>query len=223
MATVTIFGATGDGDISSGPNATYATVRSGTGLTAATATANLRTGQNLFGGNYTIFEGFLAFDTTSLAGIGTLTATTLSLYGQQDFSIADFTIEARVNNWGATLTTADWVAGASLSGQTLLASFATAGFSTSGYNDFTESSGALTANLNTAGTTYFMLCSSKDTSGTAPAGTEYVHVYSADQAGTTNDPKIVVTYTTSQPHSHGAAVGASFPTAAGTSYGAGDM
>lgn len=188
----TFYSGAADGYVESG-HATYATARSGGTVGPNSAIASLYIGQYKLG-NYQCIEGFISFDTSALTDSDTISSAALGLYGSGNFSTTDFTIEARVQDWGATLTTADWVAGADLSAKTRVATFATSGFSTSAYNDFAEDGTNFQSNVNKTGTTYLILVSDKLVSGTAPTGDEYVGVYSADQAGTTQDPKLVVTH-----------------------------
>lgn len=188
----TFYSATTDGGITSSHATTYSTARAGFDLSAQTAVSGHAIGQRkTAGGDYVLYESFFQWDTSALGG-DTISAAVFSLYGVSDTSATDFTVEARLNDWGAALTTADWVAGADLSAKTLLATFATSGFSTAGYNDFTDV--AFPANINAAGSTLVVVCSANQTNNTAPTGDEYVNAYQADQAGTTNDPKLVVTH-----------------------------
>jgi hypothetical protein len=194
QATLTAYSDTSDGEIRS-QDSTYASARSGAFLVAnSTHTGEeggANAGQYLIG-DYYCYQGFYAFDTSSI-GTGTVTAVVFSLYGFYDGSATDFTIECRLKDWGASLDTADFVDGASLSGLTLLATFATSGFSAAGYNAFTDV--AFPANVNTGGTTRVMIASDRQRTNTAPAGEERVVTYFSDFTGSTNDPKLVVTYT----------------------------
>ena len=176
--TYTIFGDVSDGYI----NAGGANNASGDGVDT---TGDIYTGQAP-GGYY---EGFLAFDTSTV--VGTITAVTLSVYGMNDSSVTDFTLEARLHDWGATLTTADWVPGNQLGTKTLLASMNTSGWSAAGYNTLTSDAAFLT-NINQSGFTRVLMCSSRHRLGNTPSGSEFVGYRSANQAGTTNDPKLVI-------------------------------
>jgi len=196
VATLTQYSGTADGQIESS-NTTYATARTGGTLTATTNGTAIRTGQLRSGGGskpYSCFESFIGFDTSSIGSTSTIDSATLSLYGQTDTSTQDFTINARFYDWGASLTTADWISGASLSSSTLFATFATSGFSTSGYNNFTTST---TSGISKTATTNLVISSSRHEGANTPADAtpEHVDVYAADQTGTTNDPKLVVNYT----------------------------
>ena len=202
MATATVYSATTDGQISSSDDeaGNYSIARNGTGvLTPNTLSATINPGQRLVGGaEYQVIEGFLSFDVSALAG-ATVTEATLSLWLVTDSSTTDFTIEARTHDWGATLTTADYVAGGNLAGKTLLASLTTVGIGTGAYvtltNESTNLVDAITAALAGAGVVYVVLCSSRTTGNNAPTGNEFVTMSAADEAGTTQDPKLDITYT----------------------------
>jgi hypothetical protein len=178
LTTYTIYGDTTDG---------YLTAASQNQATASSVdtTWNIFVGQQVGG----FYEGALAFDTSIV--VGTITAATLSVYGMSDSSTTDFTFEARLHDWGATLTTSDWVPGNQLGTKTLLASMATSAWSASGYNALT-SEAAFLSSINQAGFTRLLLCSSRHRLNTAPSGTEYVGVIAADTGGTSQDPKLVV-------------------------------
>jgi hypothetical protein len=193
MPTYTIYSGASDGSIQS-TNATYATARTGGTLAVQDAASGGLCGQAEFFG-YACREAFMDFDTSVITDTDTIDSAALGIYGSNDFSTTDFTIQVRLNDWGGTLTTADWVSGASLSG-TLLATYATSGgWSTAGYNTFTDV--AFPANINKAGSTRVMFNSDRHAAGSAPAGftNEFVDAYYADDAGTTRDPKLVVVTT----------------------------
>lgn len=203
MATLTAYSSTADGYIESN-SATYSTARAGGGTLNAIAAANFcNLGQRL-GGDYYCYEAFLDFDTSSIPDDATITAVELSLCGNgDDSSVTDFDLEARLHDWGASLTTADWVAGADLGGKTLLASKATSGWSASAYNAFTENGSNFRDNINKTGVTRILICSSRHRAGNAPTGNEYVGFLAAEWS---SDPKLVVTYTTSTTHTAAAAL-----------------
>jgi uncharacterized membrane protein len=196
MSVLTIYSTTDDGYVSSLHASTYSTARSGSGstLTAFTSDTTVIMGQSYVTpyGGYTCYEAFLGFDTSILPDTASISTAVLSLYGQTDSSATDFTIEARLRDWGSTVETGDYVAGASLSALTSLATFATSGFSASGYNAFTNV--AMPANVNKTGYTRIICYSSRHSGNNTPTGLEYVVVYSGDQSGTSNDPKLVITY-----------------------------
>ena len=140
-----------------------------------------------------VSEGFSSFDTSSIPDGDTVSAAVLRVTSSGDSSSTDFDIQARLRDWGTSLTTADYVPGANLSGLTLLGSYATSsGFTAGTAYDFADS--AMAANVNKTGSTRMLLCSSHTTNNNAPTTTEYVSTYSADYTGTTYDPKLTVTY-----------------------------
>lgn len=187
MTTLTVYADLADGQIQSN-NANYSTARSGSALAATTNSATYGVGQ---APTYYIYEIFESFDTSSVPVGSQISAVTLSLYLSSDTSTTDFTHEARVFDWGASLTTADWIAGADLGNYTLVATRATSGIA-AGYNDFSDV--AFTSNINAGGSTRIIINSDRHRAGTTPTQVETVSWYAADQAGTTNDPKLVVTY-----------------------------
>lgn len=195
MPTITVYADAGsnDGYISS-TNSTYSTARSGGTLTADTSGTTVTIGQNFSSPTYACYEAFFSFDTSFVGFASSVSSATFSLYGNLDWSFTDFTIEARISDWGTSLTTADWVAGASLSALTSVATFATSStFSTSAYNAFTNV--AFPANINKSGSTRIICYSSRHSGNNTPSSAEYVIAYSADQTGTSNDPKLSITYT----------------------------
>lgn len=199
MTTSVIYADATDGYIDSG-NAAYATARSGGTLSVDTTATNYQIGQYESKG-YHCDESFAQFNTNIGSG-ASISSAVLSLYGGFGKSVtapgAEFTIEARVHDWGVALTSADWVAGASLSAKTLVAHFASSGWVTAAYNDFVND--AMPANVNKTGQTLLLLDSSRHVGNNTPGstGTEYVQPYSTDQTGTTTDPKLTLTYTNVQ-------------------------
>ena len=207
MSTLVVYSDTTDGYIycfsgvaddgeGGGSNGTYAAARAGTGspFGAAAAATYATVGQAkvvVTFTEYQVFESFLAFNTSSIPDGDTVSAAVLNLTSYADNSTTDFTLEARLYDWGASLTTADWVT--SLSSQTLLAHRDTAsGWTVNTAYDLTDD--AFAANVSKTGSTRILLCSDHTTSNTAPTGLEHVTAYSADYTGTTRDPKLTVTY-----------------------------
>lgn len=193
MATDIIFAGTNDGEMRCN-DATYATARSGGGTFAvSTAATSSAVGQELFAGQSYCYESAFDFD-TSTVGTDIVSAATLSLWGSSTATggTSSFTHQARLSDWGATLTSADWIAGASLSGLTLLAHLAQASVSNGTYNDFVDD--AMAANVNRSGNTRMIVHTTRLANGDAPTGTEYEKFSNADTAGTSNDPKLTITH-----------------------------
>ena len=165
------------------------------GLGASTAGAIIYIGQypGLYAYVPQVLEGFFAFDTSALTSGATVSAAVLRVTSYYDNSSTDFDIQARLRDWGTSLTTADWVAGADLSGLTLLGSYATSsGFTANTGYDLSDT--AMAANVNKTGSTRMLLCSSRTVGNNAPTNNEAVQIYPADESGTTRDPKLTVTY-----------------------------
>lgn len=170
-------------------NGTYATARTGGTLSTLTL---LRVGQDFNGGpDYDCFEAFTQFDTSGVPDTDTVSGVVLSCDGSTNLSTTDFTANARIFNWGAGVTTADWVDPTGSLG-TLVATWASSGYSAT-YNAFT-SEAAFPANINLTGVTYLMLISARHEAGTTPPDRELVIFNDATPAGTSTDPKLDITH-----------------------------
>lgn len=199
MTVTTLFADTADGDASS-TSATYSLARSGGVLASpAVSASELWVGQTVFG-TYSCYESFLSFDTSSIPDSDVISAIALDLWLVTDGSAGDFTVRARERDWGASVTTADWVAGASLAGVgNMLGDLSSVGIGATGaYKTFTISAAQLTnwknaANMKT-GTVRLILYSVQHSNGVAPGGDERLAFSSADVAGTAQDPKLTVTH-----------------------------
>lgn len=153
-------------------NLTYATARSGGTLSAVTnAPGNIGQDYNtptLL--TYYCVEGFYDFDTSILSG-ATISSATLRMYMlSTNPQINEFTLEARLYDFGTSITTADYVPGASLSGNTLLATWNDANFTTAQRYNFTDV--AMVANINQSGFTRMVLASDRLRLATTPTGKE---------------------------------------------------
>lgn len=193
--TGTLYPTAGDGYVENS-GATYATAQSaGTGNVAnyTDTTAGIR--NEISGGTYYIGRGFNPFDTSTIGAGATVTAATFSLYGQAKDSTLDDTIRAVQTSQSSTTTlaTADFDAiGTTSGGDFGLIS----ALSTSAYNDLNLNATGLTW-INVTGTTLLGVRTTGDIAASSPANRSYFFVYTSEQTGTTNDPKLVVTYTPS--------------------------
>lgn len=175
--TYTIYGNAADGQVFGNPSP----------LSVDAAGSAINVGQRASGNSR--YEGFLSFDTSAV--VGTITAVTLSLYGNWDASVTDFTLEARIHDWGTTLAIDDWVDPANLGSKTLVASMSSASWNAAGYNTLVSEAAFLT-NINQSGATRLVLNSSRHRLGNSPSGDEYIGFQPADTAGTTQDPRLVI-------------------------------
>lgn len=193
VTVTTIYGDVADGVIRSGPG-TFTQARDGISLAIddTNAVTNQTTGLLDIGDHY-FYEFAEGFDTSSIPDTDVVSLVVFSIW---DFgSSADaFTVQARLSDWGATLTTADWVAGASLAALTLLATFATSTGNVGNYANFTENGTNFRTAINKTGFTRFLLVSDDQVNNTDPGVTSKNDWLSADQGGTANDPKLVITH-----------------------------
>ncbi len=201
MATRVIYGTTADDTIYS-VSATYSTARAMTSPTlnsvsnqGLSATGNDYGVSQVFATpNYTVIQGFIGFDTTGISGAS---AATLSLYLFGDNSTTDYVLEARLHDWGAAVALGDEVAGASLSGKTLLANINSSGIgATNAYKDFSDV--ALAANINSSGFTRILLCSADQTNNVTPTNESQIRFASADSTTAGSVPKLTITDTSTQ-------------------------
>ena len=142
---------------------------------------------------YQIIRGFLYFDTSSLPDDAEITNATLSLYGQQNDSDADFnlTVQSGMPTYPRDPLVREDYNKNYYSGNG--GEFNTAGFTSSGYNDIVLNSTGR-GWINKAGWTKFAIRSSKDISGTPPVQSEWVKVR-ASESGEGYRPKLTIIYT----------------------------
>lgn len=197
---LTVYPETSDGYIESqGSGTDYTAARNGTGtLSIGWSTTQLFVGQQAFSSFFRrVFESFLNFDVSGMTEDAD--SATLSLWLVNDSTgSADFTVQARARDWGDTLETSDFVPGDDLSGLTLLASIDTTSIGSTGAYKALTSEAALVTAINTAragdGILRLILCSSRTTDNVPAAVSERVIFSSADEADTTQDPKLEITY-----------------------------
>ena len=193
MATTTVYAGTNDGYITS-VNATYATARSGGTLSVTNAGVDLWIDQ-YNGSPYELYCAYLEFDTSGIPDTDVVSAARLYLYPETTFGPifgSPGALEAYAYDWGGgTLTTADWVAGASVSGLTKLASIAAGSFTAGAYRQLT-SEAAFPAAINKTGSTLLYLCTADFRTGSAPAAEDGYGTCSADDSGGIYAPKLEI-------------------------------
>lgn len=197
MTTTVVYGDASDGEIRS-ESSDYASARAGSSsVVASTALTNQRVGQQADSfGQRSCFEAFYAFDIGAAIPPGdTITAAELQLWAGSIFTAAGWVAEARAFDWGATLTTADWVPGASLSGLPLLATWAASG-PAGQLKTFTPNADELLEFVDEerAGVARILVNSSRHRIGNDPGfnASEYAQFGAADSPGTTNDPRLII-------------------------------
>lgn len=140
-----------------------------------------------------VSETFVSFDTSSLPDSDTVSAAVFSLYGTGDLSFEGTgTLQARIYDWGASVTTGDYRTPAQFAALTLVATATAASLSSSAYNDFTENGANFQTAISKTGTTFIVVCTAPFAADSY--GDNFFGFLSADNTGTTNDPKLVVTH-----------------------------
>ena len=180
---------------------TFATIRGGAGAAARDAGATSLLGRILGAGTTDrwaqLHHGVFGFD-TSIIGTDTADSGTFSVYGQ---SVVD-NLDQGMGLMLATLASHTAVAASDWANRDTTAQSDTSidmgSFSTSAYNDYALNSTGL-GNVATGGVTEYTTSVSADIgSGTEPtwgSGTNAEVVgYFAEQSGTSNDPKLVIEY-----------------------------
>lgn len=197
MATNTVYAIYGaDGFVVSG-NASYPTARKGGTLTAYANGLNI--GQIRSDAAHYCQEAFVSFDTSGING--SVDSMSLGLWRSAAgnwYSWGDqpFTLRARVLDYGAGVTDADWVDGALLPNYPLAGTLSSGSFVRSGYSTVTITAhdGDIVADAYA-----FVLSSDKHETGVplpAPpvSGTTGGGVFfkNSSASGTANDPKLVI-------------------------------
>lgn len=201
MAVEVIYGGalTADGELVSS-SATYATARSGGGtvqqFTPSDGLAN--TGQKKAGVTYSCFETFLEFDLSSITGL--VQGAYVHLYNQATSGGVTRRLEVREHDFGASLTTGDWVAGASLSGLDFLADIPGVQSAPAHLGGLRGGSPTLRTRCGGASPLRCVVTTDRVRSGATPTGDEYNVLSSPSVAGTEQDPALIVR--TIPPHTH---------------------
>lgn len=175
-------------------NTVYATAQTGSNLIAASSNGTIFAGQQLSGGLYQPFEGLVSFDTSAIPDAATVLSATLTLTSKNAANGSGYILQARLYDFGATIETADWVAGASLASKTLLATASVLPASANLPVPFT-SAAAFAANINVTGSTRIVLCSDRQVASTAPTGLEFASFTDSTDANSAYRPTLTVTYT----------------------------
>lgn len=182
MTVYTVYAATTDAQITSGPDSTYATARAGTALTRSPSSSTWAVGQAYLAPNYTIYQGFASFNTSTIP-TGVTNSVSLGFDLNSASPSSDVTIDAAESAWSGS--TADFVAGADLAALTDFGSITlnadTGAQSMSGPADV-----ARTAD-------YKLILFGKDQAdNVAPTGFEAVIIKAAETSGTASDPRLTV-------------------------------
>lgn len=209
MPELTVYAEAG-GNIQSSAANDYAAARAGTGnLTVNTTAETHQIGQRALFTSQIVYEAFWRFDVSGLPDDAT--SATLLAWLAADMSLGtEFAIQARLYDWGNTLTADDWVPGDNLSALTLLATLDITNIGEVGeYKAFT-SEAALVAAINAAkaddGILRLMCCSSRTVDNEGPGLLlEYVTFSTpTDTSEPTQKPVLVIQYDETAPAGDGA-------------------
>ena len=181
----------------------WSALRGGAGTDSAPSTPNdyfasIVAYSNPFTDTYADLQrSIFCFDTT-LPGGAVISSSTFSVFGtvkQQNLGDIGLGLVAATPSSYDTLVPSDY---SNLDSVRLSADITYSGYNLSAYNDFVLNSSGL-SNINKAGISAFGLRSGKDIDNSAPSwissASSYFWGRYADIGGTTEDPKIVITYT----------------------------
>jgi len=183
---------------------TWSTIRAGAGTAKDDITANFYA--FLIGSSATsnrwrfLRRCIFLFDTSSIADSAVVTDGTFSLYGINKADNLSVSPDVNVYSTAPASNTALANADYGTFGTTAFATAITyAGVSTSGYNDFALNASGIAAIAKAGITKFGTRNANYDAANVAPTWgntlESWVDAYHADQTGTANDPKLVVTYT----------------------------
>lgn len=171
----------------------YASVHDNTTADDATDTGTSQTLRNNFTGgtSYEILRMIFVFNTASIPDSDTINSATLSLYPSAAGSTANSDSVVIVSSAPASntaLATGDYDSYGTTAFATAIAM---GSWSTGAYKNFALNASGISQISKTA-TSPFGARTEKDRANTTPTGSNTAGVYFAEQAGTSNDPKLVV-------------------------------
>ncbi len=215
MASYTIYSSTGDIAVRVS-NSNFATARAASsGTTSGTTSTYLSVGDE--GVPYNFYIGFFMFDTSVIASSETITAATmgLSLVGDNAGTAANqYTICQSTQATWNSIVGDDFDQRGSLEMATRInrkvsteTGYETFTFTSTGRGQIARSGETKPASASASGKSQFTLMYAKDLDNSAPATNDYNQVYLADEAGTTRDPKLEVTTSSSIAYDIVAALG----------------
>lgn len=193
----TLYSGTADGGLYA-HGGTWANAYNGTGTIDSPSTGSVSDwiGSIYTGSEFYTQTVFLGFDTSSIPDTDTVSAATFSLYARNGNSSRTFRMRAWTYDWGGSLTTGDFRTAAQLQALTELCDWPpTNAVSTGAYTDFENTANNLRDAISKTGTTYIIVSDNLHEAGTTnPLTADDCEWWLADQTGTTQDPKLVVTH-----------------------------
>lgn len=206
--TTTIYADTGDGTLRSS-NATWSTARNATNGTTQLGTSTSYIASELEAATYNIYTGFWMFNTSSIPSTDTISSATFSVSLNGDNQIGDSQTLAVGQS---TQSTWNSLVSGDFDNRGYNTTLGSAGIThptgtTTGYLDFALNASGIDfiarngetkpGSASASGKTQLTLIYSSDSSNTTPTARCYAQIRMAEQAGTTNDPKLVIEHTAS--------------------------
>lgn len=198
MATLVVYGETTDAYIVSQANSGsggWTASRNGTNTLVLEPATDLTFSAGRYtdgAGTYYTYQPHIAFDASVLDDADTISAAVLSMVLANTGTLSE-DLEAFLYDWGAAVDTVDFRSGTWLTTGTKLATRAVpTSLSANTRYDWTDV--ALAANISKSGVTRMVLAAEGQRTDTPPTGSHVPGWNSADATGTTNDPKLTITY-----------------------------
>lgn len=193
MASYTFYSDTSDGNVVA--TGTWAAIQAGTAsLSTSLVSSTFRIGKLNSGGSNFYYQGFLGFDTSALPDTADVTSAVLFLSPSAVLGSRSWTLQVRTYDWGASVTTADYRTSSQWAALLLLATLdLSSGLTADTYYALSPYGTNLMDAISKTGFTRFVLAGD-DFGGIAPPSeTNYTaFFYSADNSGTTSDPKLEI-------------------------------
>jgi len=220
MASATFYPDSTDGFLTSN-NADWPTCRAGSNLSADTTTAEPTTDVGVATSGYYAYEAFLDFDTSSIPDDATITSVTMYVCDYNGGISQYDTLEVRARDWGSSLTTGDWVAGADFGALTLLAS-RTGTWSYNVNGTALTSEAAFLSAINKSGRTLLVCASAQINSASTPSYNSIMGFPMSEHSTASRRPRLAVEWDEAPPSvtgTGGVTLGAAkIPTGAGIVY-----
>ena len=195
MPITTIYADPADNSIKS-MGTTWDARRAGTGTKALASVSGTSHQDVGFVPAQYLSEVFFPFPTSALARQEILSVA-FSIYCSDLTWVGGGSVfDLRATDCGAAVDIGDWVAGAGWGSKALCASKTGSTFTSDAYNTFTSDSGFAAA-INTGGTTWLVLALGFIAGTVQPSDDRLMDIKSADEAGTTADPKLVIEHKSS--------------------------
>lgn len=191
--TTTTFFPSNDAAIPGPSSGTFSTAHDATTGTADSGASTFLYAR-LLGGNYQIERVFQSFDTSSITSAATVSAATSSIYLASKGGAVNNSYNVYNSGHSDTIVDGDFDLGGTTAYSNTAIDQTT--FSTVAYNDFVFNSNGINGVSKTGLTKICYREVAHDVGNTAPVtdNNTFLNPYQSAQAGTTNDPKLVVTY-----------------------------